>query len=105
ARHQLAQAQGSGGSVGARQQSLPAVRDHHPDRGEAMPELHVAAQCGLTNDRVPSWNPSHSTLPTRGGSGMSMYEEILSQLGGSGVAEIGRQTGLAPADASRAVAG
>jgi hypothetical protein len=36
---------------------------------------------------------------------MSMYEEILSQLGGPGVAEIGRQTGLAPAEASRAVAG
>lgn len=36
---------------------------------------------------------------------MSMYEEILSQLGSSGLTEIGRETGLAPADASRAVAG
>lgn len=36
---------------------------------------------------------------------MSIYEEILSQLGSSGLAEIGRETGLAPAEASRAVAG
>jgi hypothetical protein len=36
---------------------------------------------------------------------MSMYEEILSQLGSSGLAEIGRETGLAPPQASRAVAG
>ena len=36
---------------------------------------------------------------------MSIYEEILSQLGSSGIAQIGRETGLAPADASRAVAG
>jgi hypothetical protein len=34
-----------------------------------------------------------------------MYDEILAQLGSSGIDQISRKTGLAPGDASRAVAG
>ena len=36
---------------------------------------------------------------------MGMYDEILAQLGSSGIDQLSRKTGLAPADTSRAVAG
>jgi hypothetical protein len=36
---------------------------------------------------------------------MALIDEILSQLGSSGTEQIGRQAGLAPADASRAISG
>ena len=76
ARHQFAQAQGSGGSVGARQQS--SARTARPPSRSRPSGARTARRSSVRPDHETAFhrgNLFHSTLPTSGGSGMSMMKK------------------------------